>query len=376
LPDFPKECRILEWRTIAAGSHGEIRCIKAQHDREAVFALKLFTEEWKDAYVRERDAYTLMIHRGVKRCIPHVFYQGVLPRWKWDGEQSDDYEYVKRDEMLYGLVMDYFEDCREIDMKMTDMYLAEMLGETLKLIHEGGVVHRNIEERNILLVRESGKTRIVWIDFSNAWAGPMYKGTRSLEWDTFRGFLMDTMVFLAYSNWRLISQDPRVINDDILDQKFPRMPRESEEDREMSHKTQDESREMTNFQIEQAPPPYLRFAYGIFCFVQVSMLVVYWILSVDSMYYLSPSRIAATSLGVVFFMARKESLATEVGRNIIGLFLLHSIGSLSIAVYEHLCSYGRVSERKLHHIMIVLQVFWVLCGTLAVRNMLRLPIFF
>ena len=283
MPDFPEESKILEWRTIAAGSHGEIRRIKTRHNREAVFALKLFTEDWKDAYVRERDAYTLMIHRGVKRCIPHVFYQGALPRWKWDGEQPDDYEYVKKDEMLYGLVMDYFEDCREIDMKMVDMHLAEILGETLKLIHKGGIVHGNIEERNILLVRESAKTRVVWIDFSNAWAGPMFKGTQPLEWDTFCGFLMDTMVLLAGNSRKLISQDPRVINDDILDQKFPRMPRESEEDPEMSPKTPDESREMTNFQIDLAPPPYLRFAYGIFCFVQVSMLLVYWIFPEDSM---------------------------------------------------------------------------------------------
>ena len=75
-------------------------------------------------------------------------------------------------------------------------------------------------------------------------------------------------------------------------------------------------------------------------------------------------------------MVRKESLATEVGRNIIGLFLLHGTGSLSIAVYEHLFSCERVWERKLRHIMIVLQVFWVICGTLAVRSMLGLPISF
>ena len=191
-------------------------------------ALKLFTEEWKDAYVRERDAYTLMIHRGVKRCIPHVFYKGAMPRWKWDGEQPDDYNYVHRDELLYGLVMDYFEDCREIDMNMADLHLAEMLGETLKLIHEAGVVHRAIEERNILLVRESGKTRIVWIDFSHAWAGQGYKGALPLEWDMFRGFLMDTMVLLACHVLRRTCQDLRVINEDILDKKFPRLPRESE----------------------------------------------------------------------------------------------------------------------------------------------------
>ena len=194
LPEFPDDVSILEWRVISRGFHGEIRRVRARRNREAVYAVKLFTEESKGAYERERDAFALMIHRGVKRCIPRISYQAVWPRWKWDGEQPDDYEFVNRDEILYGLVMEYFENCREIDMKTVDLHTAEMLGETLKLIHEGGVVHRHIEERNILLVRESGKTRIAWVGFSYSWSGKAYQSSGPPEWDMFRRFLLDNMV--------------------------------------------------------------------------------------------------------------------------------------------------------------------------------------
>lgn len=135
-----------------------------------------------------------MIHRGVKRCIPDVYHKRQWPRWKWDGGKPDDYDHVDRNEILYGLVMEYFDDCQEIDMKRADIKLAEVLGQTFERILDAGVIHNDIEERNILLVRESNSVRIVWIDFSSAWSGEIYLNARSQEWDMFRGFLLESMV--------------------------------------------------------------------------------------------------------------------------------------------------------------------------------------
>lgn len=183
---------------IADGTHGQVRRVRVRKDAvEAVLCLKLFTEEWKDMFERERDAYTLLSHHGVKRCIPEVYFVCEWPRWKFDGNQPDNYSTVNKNETLYGLFMDYFEDCQEIDLKRGTLRLAEVLGKTLTIIHEAGVIHNDLAERNILLVRESGKVRIVWIDFSCAWTGRKFERTRAIEWNTFRGFLYQRMVNIA-----------------------------------------------------------------------------------------------------------------------------------------------------------------------------------
>jgi serine/threonine protein kinase len=196
IPNIPDELSIVEWTVIGEGSHGQVRKIRTQTNGDlTTLCLKLFNQEWKDAYERELGAYTLLIHRGVRRCIPNVYYSCEWPRWKWDGAQPDDYSYVDRDETLYGLVMEYFEDCEEIDLKRVDLHTIEMLGKTLDLIQEAGVIHRDYEERNILLVREAGKVRIVWIDFSCAWSGKIFQGPDAIERDLFRCFLSDNMVY-------------------------------------------------------------------------------------------------------------------------------------------------------------------------------------
>lgn len=195
IPDFPDDATIEEWSIAAEGAHGQIRKVRTlRNGKERVACFKLFNSDEIDAYHRELNAYALLIHRGVKRCIPQVYFKREWPRWKWDGNQVDFYGVHDRDEILYGIVMEYFEDFQEIEMRKADLHTAELLGKTFERILDAGVIHNDIEERNILLVRESGNVRIVWIDFSCAWSGTIYLATRSSEWDMFRGFLRETMV--------------------------------------------------------------------------------------------------------------------------------------------------------------------------------------
>jgi len=163
-----------------------------------VFCLKLFVRDEYHSYEREVNAYAYLNQRGVKRCIPLVYYRRAWPRWRWDGAQPDDYNEHDRDEILYGIVMEFFEDCQEIDMRKADIRTAQVLAQSLERIHEALVVHRDIEERNILVLREAGKQRIVFIDFSSAWLGFAFKPTRSLEWNEFRAFLYENIVHLQY----------------------------------------------------------------------------------------------------------------------------------------------------------------------------------
>jgi serine/threonine protein kinase len=181
---------------VGEGTHGEVRRAEVRRwGRTAVVCFKLFTEEWLDAYERELSAYELLRNRGVTRCIPRLYFKCEWPRWRWDGEEPGIYfSEDERNEKLYGIVMEYFADCRQLNLGIASLQLAERVGEALDKIHEGGVVHRDLAERNILLVRESGRWRVVWIDFSCAWSGKQYEPTCIMEWDEFRGLLLENMV--------------------------------------------------------------------------------------------------------------------------------------------------------------------------------------
>ena len=200
IPEIPEDFSIKSWRYITGGAHGQIwRAVVCEGNKISTVCFKLFTEDYhsEQAYYREWCAYALLIHRKVKHCIPKVYYCAVWPRWKWEGEQQS--ARVKNDpkygeEWLYGLVMEWFEDSQEIDLRKGNLRLAEVLGQGLERIHEAMVAHRDIEPRNILLTRQSGKLRVVWLDFSSAWCGTQYKFVISQEWLLFRSLLYKYMV--------------------------------------------------------------------------------------------------------------------------------------------------------------------------------------
>jgi serine/threonine protein kinase len=198
-PSFPDDIVIEEWEVIGAGVHGEVRRVRTTRgQKERISCFKLYTEQNYDAYVRESHAYMLLEHQGVNGCVPVVFFMQKWPRWKWDGNQPDNYSSCDKDEQLYGLVMEYFEDCEPINLKKVSLHLAKAIGNGLERIHSAGVVHRDIAERNLLLVRENGHSRVVWIDFSCSWSGPQFTRTAILEWDDFRGLLWEGMVFVSH----------------------------------------------------------------------------------------------------------------------------------------------------------------------------------
>jgi hypothetical protein len=198
---IPEDVVIEEWITIGAGIHGQVRrVLTTSPGKPRRFAcVKLFTAENFDAYIREVKAYMYLRHRRVQRCVPIVYFKQEWPRWKWDGNQPDDYTLHDRDEMLYGIFMEYFEDFEAVNLSKASVRLAEVMGQTLEMIHGTGVVHGDIAERNILLVRENGMVRVVWIDFSCAWAGRQYLDTATdMEWNKFRD-LLDKGMVLSFS---------------------------------------------------------------------------------------------------------------------------------------------------------------------------------
>ena len=194
IPEFPHDAVIEEWTRIGQGAHGEVRRAKVRiGSKQNNVCIKLFAADSRAAYLRERNAYTLMIYQRLRRFIPQVYYQGELPRYRWDGKQPNK-DGDDKNEVIYGLVMEFFEDCQQIDMRRVDLRVADVLARSFERILHAGVVHNDVEERNILLVREGGLHRVVWIDFSCSWSGTVNWRGAQIEWGTFCGFLLENMV--------------------------------------------------------------------------------------------------------------------------------------------------------------------------------------
>ena len=193
LPTVPEDLVIKEWRQVASGTHGSVRRAVIQHDGvEEVVCIKLFTEEWKEEYEREALAYALLIHRRVERCIPRVYWKGSFPMSRWNGDHSSG-KHSDQEEIRHGLIMEYFDDFREIDFSRIDLPTADAVGRALIRIHEARVMHGDMAERNILLVRQSGVIRPVWIDFTCAWIN-VFPETLEREWENYMAELDMNMV--------------------------------------------------------------------------------------------------------------------------------------------------------------------------------------
>ena len=98
-----------------------------------------------------------------------------------------------QEEIYHGLIMEYFDDFRELDFSRIDIPTAEAVGRALIRIHEARVMHGDMADRNILLVRQNGVIRPVWIDFSCAWVN-VFPETLDEEWNHFMGELVSNMV--------------------------------------------------------------------------------------------------------------------------------------------------------------------------------------
>jgi hypothetical protein len=190
IPELPKHIIIENWSLITAGTNISIRKIQFHRDGEKRYAcLKLFKSERKESYDRESSAYALLIHRGVRQCIPSVRWKGAFPLSHWEGRHAPS----KEEEIQYGLVMEYFEDYDQVEFSNLGVLAAEAIGRALGRIHEARVGHGDIDGRNTLFVREAESVRVVWMDFSFAWVHASEE-VMAMEWDAFVAKLEFNMV--------------------------------------------------------------------------------------------------------------------------------------------------------------------------------------
>jgi serine/threonine protein kinase len=165
LPPVPDDLVIKDWVDIAKGTHGVIRKVRVERNNsETYLCFKLFTDEWSEEYEREALAYEIMQFRGVEDCIPTVYFKGSHPTSRWEGREAS----TEVDPILHGLVMEFFENCREIQWSQVKVSMALHIARALRNIHKAHIIHGDMDESNLLVVREADKIRPVWIDFSCA----------------------------------------------------------------------------------------------------------------------------------------------------------------------------------------------------------------
>lgn len=125
------------------------------------------------------------------------------------------------------------------------------------------------------------------------------------------------------------------------------------------------------------PPVYVRAAYALFFVVQIMLSIQNILrpkLSITHTECWPHSWTAPACLGVIYFLGRSQSLATDIGRSLIKLFLVHNIGAFLLVVYNVDRSHYRVGEAKLLQVIVGLQLFWIICGALGVMKVYGTPL--
>jgi len=108
-------------------------------------------------FEHEALGYAALVHRGVRRCVPDVYGIALRTREGWDGEQPS---YGDASELFYGIVMESFEECREVDFKCLDVPTPRIIVQTLTRIHKANIHRGDIARRNMLFVKELGRVRV------------------------------------------------------------------------------------------------------------------------------------------------------------------------------------------------------------------------
>jgi len=191
LPKLPDNFEIEKWEDVKKGTHGTIRkAWVTWGELSGCICFKLFKDKWREEYEMEVAAYEAMKFRGVEKCIPEVYFKGSFPASRWAGIKSHE----TGERILHGLVMEFFEDCYEIEFSKLTVPMAVEVARALRNIHKAHVYQGDMQERNILIVRESGKVRPVWIDFSCAWVEAYTSKLDNDYWSLVVGTMLGKMV--------------------------------------------------------------------------------------------------------------------------------------------------------------------------------------
>lgn len=160
----------------------------------------------------------------------------------------------------------------------------------------------------------------------------------------------------------------------ILDERFPKIPREGLEFSSSSPTIlDDECTPETIVHTLPLRPLCTRLAYVSFFCVQLFVLLHSLFFPGDT----SSTRrrcsilgnLNACSLGVVFFIASREPFSTELGSSLQWVFLLHNIICFLFAVFRLVGSREACNTPQiLDNVTGFLHLVWTICGAVALRT--------
>jgi hypothetical protein len=159
LPELSEGHDYYDWTFVSDGTHAEIYRVR-DVDSNKTYCVKMFKQGWMTPFNLEIRAYEALRHAKVEDFIPFVYGWDARTLSEWGFPNSDDDEL----DLYYGIVMEWLEGAEIVSAENITYLNACGLLLGLSRIHRAGVLHYDLERRNIMVI--PGTNRGIWIDFS------------------------------------------------------------------------------------------------------------------------------------------------------------------------------------------------------------------
>lgn len=135
--------------------------VVAQRDTKPyIRCLKLFRKGWDTPYFLETTAYAYLRLARVEDFVPKFYgYDSRTPS-QW----GLDTIFGEKDGMFYGILLEWLEGAERLSSQNMTLDNVVDFIRGLAQIHNAGILHNDIFERNMLVIPAT--KRAVWVDFS------------------------------------------------------------------------------------------------------------------------------------------------------------------------------------------------------------------
>jgi hypothetical protein len=156
--------------------------------------LKVYTDQFKDEFKAEANAYFQFLLRGIcGKYVPLVYGRHTSSYQIWN-EQFPDIPVLRTDEItrnVHVLAIQFLDGFLPVSRENITFGMIGSALEGIVAIHSSDVIHQDVVPRN-LLVRPHDN-RAIWVDFSCSWCRPTFS-EQAGEIHTVSILLLETLV--------------------------------------------------------------------------------------------------------------------------------------------------------------------------------------